>query len=104
MMGALRSHGQCEFGGVRRLRVSVPPDQALEALRQVTLGEMPLVRLLFAARSLPARLVGERGLPAETTVALYERLARRFVPLAEEPDREVAEGGIGQIWQWAGGA
>lgn len=64
---------------------------------------MTLVRFLFAVRSLPARLVGERGLPAESTVALYEQMTRRFVPLAEEPGREVAVGGIGQMWRLAGG-
>lgn len=76
-----------EFGGVHRVRVSAPPDRALEALRQVTPGEMPLVRLLFAIRSLPARLAGKRGLPADSAVALYEQLARILVPLAEEPGR-----------------
>jgi hypothetical protein len=64
---------------------------------------MPLVRLLFAVRSLPARLAGKRGLPADSAVALYEQLARRFVPLAEDPGREVVVGGIGQMWRLAGG-
>jgi hypothetical protein len=92
-----------EFGGVHRVRSSAPPDRALEALRQVTPGEMPLVRLLFAVRSLPARLAGKRGLPADSAVALYEQLARMLVPLAEDPGREVVVGGIGQMWRLAGG-
>jgi hypothetical protein len=92
-----------EFDGVHRVRVSTPPDRALEALRRETPGEMPLVRLLFAARSLPTRLAGKRGLPADSAVALYEQLARMLVPLAEDPGREVVVGGIGQMWKLAGG-
>ena len=92
-----------EFGGVHRVRVSAPPDRALEALRRVTPGEMPLVRLLFAVRSLPTHLAGKRGLSADSTVALYEQLAQMLVPLAEDPGREVVVGGIGQMWRLAGG-
>lgn len=92
-----------EFGGTHRVEVYAPPWRALEAVKQVTPEEMPLVRLLFALRSLPARLSGGGGLPAEKTVALYEQMARRFVLLGEEPGREVVVGGIGQVWKPVGG-
>ena len=92
-----------EFGGSHRIAVSAPPERALAALKQVTTGEMPLVRLLFAVRSLPARLTGGRGLPADKTRPLYEQMSRRFVLLAEEPGCEAVAGGIGQMWRPAGG-
>ena len=92
-----------EFGGSHRIMVSASPERTLAALKQATLGEMPLVRLLFAIRSLPARVAGGRGLPADRTVSLYEQMSRRFVLLAEEPGREIVAGGIGQMWRPAGG-
>jgi hypothetical protein len=100
--GLLPGH---EFGVVHRVRVSAPPERALEAVKRVTLGEMPLVRPLFAIRSMPARLAGRRGLPSDRAAALYEQMARRlFVLLAEEPGREVVVGGIGKMWRLSGGA
>lgn len=86
-----------EFGAVHRVGVSAPPELVLEAVKRVTLGGMPLVRPLFAMRSLPTRLAGKRGLPADRTVSLYEQMRRIFVLLAEHPGREVVLGGIGQI-------
>src|SRR3712207_1099184 len=89
-----------EFEEVHAVRVSATPERALEAVRRATPGEMPLVRLLFAIRSLPARLAGKQGLPAAKTEPLYDQmLAFGFAGLAEEPDREVVVGAIGQMWK-----
>lgn len=94
-----------EFGTFHRVRVSAPPERALEAVKRVTLGEMPLMRPLFALRSLPGRIAGEGGQPADSARPLYEQMTRRlFVPLAEDPGREVVVGGIGQMWRLSGGA
>ena len=93
-----------EFGGVHRIEVSAPPERALEAVKQVTPGEMPPVRLLFALRSLPALLLRKEGLSADRTVALYEQMAQRFVLLGEKPGLEIVVGGIGQMWKLVGGA
>ena len=93
-----------EFNEVHAVRISGPPDLALEAVRSVPLGEMPLVRLLFAIRSLPARIGGKRGLPADGEISLYEQMLDfGFTQLAETPGREVVCGGIGQMFEACGG-
>lgn len=93
-----------EFGEAHSVWLCAPPDRTLEAVKSVPLGEMPLVRLLFAIRSLPASTRGKRGLPAEKTTSLYEQmLAFGFIRLAEEPEREVVLGGVGQMFRLSGG-
>jgi len=93
-----------EFGEAHSVWLCAPPDRALEAVKSAPLGEMPLVRLLFAIRSLPASIGGKRGLPAEKTTSLYEQmLAFGFIQLAEEPGREVVCGGVGQMFRLRGG-
>ena len=93
-----------EFNEVHSVRIAAPPGAVLEAIERATLGEMPLVRALFAVRSLPTRLAGRRGLPADGSESLYEQmLGLGFVRLAEEPGREVVAGAIGQMWRVRGG-
>ncbi len=94
-----------EFAETHSVRVSAPPDRALEAAKSVPLGEMPLVRLLFAIRSLPARIEGKQGLPADGEISLYEQMLDfGFTRLAEEPGRGVVCGVIGQMFEPRGGA
>ena len=93
-----------EFAEAHSTRVCAPPARALRAVESVPLDEMPLVRLLFAIRSLPASLGGKRGLPSEKTAALYEQMLDfGFIRLGEEPGREVVLGGVGQMFRLRGG-
>ncbi len=93
-----------EFCEIHQARLSAPPEQALDAVTRATPGEMPLVSLRFGVRSLPARMVGKRGLPTRSAEPLLQQmLAAGFVLLAEEPDREVVCGVIGQMWKVRGG-
>jgi hypothetical protein len=93
-----------EFGEDHSIRLGAPPEVALRAVKSVPLGEMPLVRLLFAIRSLPASSGGKRGLPADKTASLYEQmLAFGFVRLGEEPAREMVLGVVGQMFRLRGG-
>lgn len=94
-----------EFNEVHRVLISAPPDRVLDAVKRVTPGEMPLVRLLFKVRSLPARFAGRQGLPTRGTESLYEQmLASGFVFLGEEPNLEVIAGVVGQPWRLVGGS
>lgn len=93
-----------DFGEVHSTRITAPPECVLAAIKIVTLGEMPLVRLLFGVRSLPAIVGGKRSLPSERAEPLYEQMLDfGFVSLAEEPDRELIFGGIGQMFKASGG-
>jgi hypothetical protein len=92
-----------EFGEVHSIQLSASPEAALAAFKEVTPGEMPLVRLLFTLRSLPAHLMGRQGLPTEKTTSLYQQmLGFGFVPLGDKPNRELVAGMIGQMFKLRG--
>jgi len=93
-----------DFGEVHAVRLCAPPGEALGAVKLVGLGEMPLVRVLFAVRSVPAYVMGKRGLPSAGTDPLYgQMLEFGFVSIGEEPGRELVVGGIGQMFRVSGG-
>lgn len=94
-----------QFNETHRTLIYASPDRALKEVKQATPGEMPLVRLLFAVRSLPAILAGRQGLLTRKTKPLYEQmLAFGFVLLAEEPDQEIVVGVVGQMFKPRGNA
>jgi len=89
-----------EFNEVHQIAVSAPPGRVLDAVKQVTPGEMWLTRLLFGLRSVPAILKGSRALPTSPAMPLYaQMLGVGFVELAEDPTRELVVVGIGQPWR-----
>jgi hypothetical protein len=93
-----------DFNEVHRTRVAAPPAGALAAAKEATPGEMPLVRALFALRSVPALVTRGRGLPAATGRSLAEQMLEfGFVPLADDRD-EVVLGFVGQPWRLSGGS
>jgi hypothetical protein len=93
-----------EFVERHNTYVDAPPERALAAATNATPGEMPLVRTLFALRSLPARLSRGGGLPADRAWPLAAQLVEfGFVPLGED-EREVVLGFVGQPWRLAGGS
>ncbi|MDQ2909792.1 MAG: hypothetical protein M3R39_02060 [Actinomycetota bacterium] len=93
-----------DFEEAHTRRVGASPAAALAAVQAATLGEMPLVRLLFALRSGPARLTRGRGLPRVKGRPLWEQMRElEFVVLVDEVD-EVVLGYAGQAWKLAGGS
>lgn len=66
------------------------PDRILDAVRDATPADAPLLRALFAVR----------GLPAGAREPIWMQMLGRagFVQLAEEPGREVVAGAIGRPW------
>ncbi len=93
-----------QFRERRGLDVVATPEAVWAALRHVTLGEMPLVRLLFGVRSLPALVSGHAGLPSRAEAPLLDQmLAFGFTLLADEAGREVVVGLVAQMWKLGGG-
>lgn len=89
-----------EFGEAHGVAVGAPPGQVLEAVELTTPGEMPLVRLLFAVRSLPATLARKRGLPTrKESPLLGQMLDSGFVLLAREPGLELVAGVVAAPWK-----
>ena len=82
--------------------LAVPPARAWEILRHGDLGSSPLVRALFAVRTLPGRLAhepagaGDRGLRIDDLKSSAAHPG--FQVLVDEPNREVVVGAIGKVW------
>jgi hypothetical protein len=79
--------------------VAAPPHVVWDLLRHGNLARSPLVRALFAVRTLPARLKGETADLAIRLDDLRSSPERPgFQVLAEDAPREFAVGAIGKVW------
>jgi hypothetical protein len=93
-----------DFNEVHVRWVEAPPERVYQAIKDVTAGEMPLVRLLFAIRSLPGKLTGKGQLPAAKHESLYAQMVGfGFTVLDEQPARELVLGIVDQAWKVDGG-
>ncbi|MBI2394342.1 MAG: hypothetical protein HYV09_32530 [Deltaproteobacteria bacterium] len=87
--------------------VAVPPEKAWARVRHGTLADSPLVRALFAIRTLPSRLAGGERAAADRDDELRLRLDDMrsspekpgFQVLVDDPPHEIAVGAIGKVWQ-----
>lgn len=70
-------------------RVAAPPERAYEAIRQVRLAEMPIVRALFTMRRIPY----SKGM---TLLEFF--ITPPFLILEEEAPQEVVIGVAGRPW------
>ena len=81
--------------------VAAPPRRAWDRVRYGDLAYSPLVRALFALRTLPERLSGHRTEPLR--LRLDDMRSSPDMPgfqiLIDEPPREVVVGAIGKVWQ-----
>lgn len=78
-----------DFRERHSIEIDAPPTDVMQAVKAVTIEEMPIVRSLFRLR----------GLPTKGEVLELEG----FAPLGEEADREIVVGGVGQPWRATGG-
>jgi hypothetical protein len=86
--------------------VAASPAVAARALREVTPGEMRLVRPLVALRTLPSLLAGKgREHPAGPTDSVHDMTRAGFIRLdaesegADEADGAIVLGFVGQPWK-----
>jgi hypothetical protein len=95
-----------DFNEVHSIAIQAPREKIFRALKELTPSELSSVfRILFAIRSLPARLMGqdddETFSPSKPLLdQLYEN---DFVLLVETED-ELVFGLIGKFWELSGGA
>lgn len=93
------------FNEVHAITVRAPSSRVFNAVKEATPAEAPLFRLLFGIRSLPRTLAGRRELRFRSLESLFGWATRvGFVPLAEEANRELVLGWIGQFWKLIGGS
>lgn len=74
-------------------KVAAPPERVWDAIHGVTLGEMPLARLLFRLRGMSQ--AADRPL-------LDQMVAGGFAFLGEVPGRELAAGVVARMWRPGG--
>lgn len=80
--------------------LAAPPERVWELVRHGELGQSPLIRALFALRTLPERLHGKHenaGIRIDDLESSPEQPG--FQILAEDPPHEFAVGAIGKVWQ-----
>lgn len=95
------------FREIHTIQIAATPARIFRAIKEVTLGEIPLAGALFWVRALPARLAGRRvGAFRGGTPFLEQALdpAGGFVLLGEAMDRELVIGTVGQFWKVLGGS
>ena len=93
-----------EFVERHHTLVAASPERALAAAQDATPGEMPLVRTLFAVRSLPARVIRRGALPADPARSLAAQMVEFGFVLLANTAREVVLGYVGQPWRLTGGS
>jgi hypothetical protein len=77
--------------------VAAPAELTMAAAREMDLYRSPLVRAIFAVRTLPSRLRGAP--PRQPASLLTETLALGWRILAEVPEREIVVGAVTQPWR-----
>ncbi|HEX8694228.1 MAG TPA: hypothetical protein VF746_17540 [Longimicrobium sp.] len=82
--------------------VAAPRERVWTAVRTLDLARSPVVRVLFALRSLPGLFAG-RGRRRALGVTMDGLLRSGFVLLDERPGEEVVLGLVGRFWRAAGG-
>src|SRR5436305_10082845 len=85
---------------VDHVDVAAAPKVAWDHVRHGDLGGSPLIRALFAVRTLPSRLTGRDVEPLDLRIDGFASTDRPgFRLLAEETGREVVVGAVGRVWE-----
>ena len=94
-----------EFNEVHAVTVHALPERVFGTIKELTYADISLlVSLLFNVRNLPAKLMGKQGPTVIQPGPFLEQLYQGgFIPLAEEPGREIVFGLVGQFWKLTGG-
>jgi hypothetical protein len=90
-----------EFNEIHSVTVHAPPERVFAAIKNLAPSELsPWIFWLLSLRELPAKITGKRPLQTTGDQPFLEQLYENdFIPLAEEPRREIVFGMIGQFWR-----
>ena len=90
-----------EFHDYHEARVASDPDRAYAALRDLDVMKSPIVRALFAIRTIPSRFSSPASAtqPTPPSSFLQAALDAGMVILEEVPGRELVAGVVTQPWQ-----
>ena len=88
---------------VHEVWVAAPPQVVFEAVKQVTVGEVRLLKPLEGMRRTTGPACATPGLPAEPIRAGARSVHDEgVVPLGERPGTEIAAGAVGRFWRLVG--
>ena len=82
--------------------VAAPPRVTFAAVKQVTVGEVRLLRPLEAMRALPGLLARRRVFRPNPSARVLDQFATGVVPLGERAGTEIVAGAIGRFWRLIG--
>src|SRR5712691_8395410 len=86
------------FDEIHELSIEAPADRIFHGLREITIGELPIFRILFWLRLLPGRLAGRRRFVLDESDTLFNWALRSgFLLLGETPSQELVFGNVGQF-------
>ena len=74
-------------------RVAAPPERVFAAVRELTVGDTPVARLIMRMR----------GLGGDACRPIFEQMREFGFEVVAESEREVVIAAIGQPWKWRGG-
>lgn len=91
------------FRHAERVLVAAPTDVAYAAARAVDLEQLPVMKAMLTARSLPERLLGLGGERAgrrrrSSTIDRLPELHHGMMIVGEQPGQELVIGAIGRFW------
>jgi hypothetical protein len=94
-----------QFNEIHTIKVNATPGRVYAAIQELTTRELsPLIFLLFDIRDLPARLT-RRNTQLESFQDgpfLQQLYQGGFIPLGEDPGKEIVFGLVGQFWKLTG--
>jgi hypothetical protein len=82
--------------------VAAPPEVAFASVKQVTVGEIRLLKPLEALRALPGLLARRPVFRPAPSARALEHFTTGVVPLGERAGTEIAAGAIGRFWRLVG--
>lgn len=94
-----------QFNEVHTVVVDASPEGTFNAIKDLTVAELsPLIFWMLNLRTLPAKLVGKLAPATPHSGPFLDQLYQGgFIPLAEDPGKEIVFGLIGQFWKLDGG-
>ena len=93
------------FNEVHAITVRAAASRVFNAIEDATPAEAPLFRLLLGARSLPRIVAGRKSIRFRNSEPILGWATKvGFVLLAEQADRELVLGWVGQFWKLVGGS
>jgi hypothetical protein len=87
---------------VHEVWVAAPPQVVFAAVKQVTVGEVRLLKPLEGIRALPGLLARRLVFRPSSSARVLDQFTTGVVPLGERADAEIAAGAIGRFWRLFG--